>query len=291
MPIRKKKSKRIKSGTPKKLHELAMTLKLLIADDSANTQRIVGLAFNDEDAIVESVSDGEKVMEAVRNFKPDVVLADSFMPGCSGYEICARIKEDPELECTAVVLLAGAFEPFDDVEASRSRCDGHLTKPFSTSDLLQTVHALAEKRRRTQQIGIGTESARMVTQGKETGEAGAEGSNSFQLRNLVSPDVCDSFLGSNRILDLFDGDQLSAAKAAMTASVRKSEVQALQNAPLSGSPATLDVMFSENTLNSIVDAVIRRISAEAIREVAWEVVPELSESIIRRTMEEQNKTL
>jgi CheY-like chemotaxis protein len=292
MPIRKKKSKRTKSGTPKNLRELAMTLKILVADDSANTQTIVGLAFSDEDAIVESVSDGENVMEAVRSFRPDVVLADSFMPGCSGYEICARIKDDPELESTAVVLLAGAFEPFDEVEASRSRCDGHLTKPFSTSDLLQTVHALAEEGWRTQQKGIETENDRMETQGKETGEsgeAGAAGSNSFRLRSLVGPDVCDSFLGPDRILDLFDSDQLSAAKAAMTASVRSSELQALQNAPSAGSPATLDVMFSENTLNGIVDTVIRRMSAEAIREVAWEVVPELSESIIRRTMQEQNK--
>jgi len=267
-----------------------MTLKILVADDSANTQRIVGLAFSDEDAIVESVSEGGKVMEAVRRFKPDVVLADSFMPGCSGYEICARIKEDPELESTAVVLLAGAFEPFDEVEASRSRCDRHLTKPFSTSDLLQAVHALAEEGWRKQRKGIEAERDRMETPGNETGEAGAVESSSFRLRSLVSPDVCDSFLGSNRILDLFDSDQLSAAKASMTASVRRSEIQALQNAPTAESPATLDVMFSENTLNGIVETVIRRMSAEAIREVAWEVVPEISESIIRRTMEEQSKS-
>ena len=270
-----------------------MTIKLLVADDSANTQRFVGLAFNDEAAIVESVSDGEKALEAVRNFKPDVVLADTFMPGCSGYEICARIKEDPELASTAVVLLAGTFEPFDEMEASRVHCDGHLTKPFNTSDLLQTVHALAEERWRAQQKGIEPEGAGMETQGNETGEtreASAAGLNSFRLRNLVSHDVRDSFLGSNRILDLFDSDQLSAAKAAMTASVRRSELEALQNAPSAGSPATLDVMFSENTLNGIVDTVIRRMSAEAIREVAWEVVPELSESIIRRTIEEQNKS-
>ena len=129
----------------------------------------------------------------------------------------------------------------------------------------------------------------METQVNQTGETGAAGSNSFRLRDLVSHDVRNSFLGSNRILDLFDSDQLSAAKAAMTASVRRSELEALQNAPSAGFPATLDVMFSENTLNGIVDSVIRRMSAEAIREVAWEIVPELSESIIRRTIEEQNK--
>jgi hypothetical protein len=154
------------------------------------------------------------------------------------------------------------------------------------------VHALAEKRRQLQQKEIETEGARMETQVIESGETretGTVGSTGFRLRNLVSPDVRDSFLGSDRILDLFDSDQLSAAKMAMTAIVRRSEIEALQNTPSAGAPATLDVMFSEHTLNDIVHAVIRRMSAEAIREVAWEVVPELSENIIRRTIEEQNK--
>ena len=143
-----------------------MTLKLLVADDSANIQKIVGLAFSDEDAIVESVSDGEIALDVVRDFRPDVVLADVFMPGCSGYEICARIKDDPELADTAVVLLAGTFEPFDESEASRARCDGFLTKPFNTSDLLQTVHALAEEGRQTRQDEIETENADMETRAK-----------------------------------------------------------------------------------------------------------------------------
>jgi CheY-like chemotaxis protein len=263
-----------------------MTLKLLVVDDSANIQRIVGLSFSDEDAIVESVSDGENALDTVKDFRPDVVLVDVFMPGCSGYEICARIKEDPELAGTAVVLLAGTFEPFDELEASRAKCDGCLTKPFDSSDLLQTVHALTEKRQQAQPKETEMESAGMDTQINETGKPG---SYRFRLYNFVSPVVCDSFLGSDRILDLFDSDQLSAAKAAMTASVRKTELQALQNEPSAGSAASLDVMFSENTLNSIVDNVMRRMSAEVIREVAWEVVPELSESIIRRTIEEQSK--
>lgn len=263
-----------------------MTLKLLVADDSANIQKIVGLAFSDEDAMVESVSDGGIALDIVRDFRPDVVLVDVFMPGCSGYEICARIKEDPELADTAVVLLTGTLEPFDESEATRAKCNGVLTKPFDISDLLQTVYALAEERQKTRRVEIETENAGMDT---PVNAAGGPGQNSFRFHNLVSPAVRDSFLGSERVLDVFDSDQLDAAKAALTASVRKAELQSTQNAPPFGSAGAVDVMFSESTLNRIVDTVLRRMSAEAIREVAWEVVPELSENIIRRTMEEQNK--
>ena len=55
------------------------------------------------------------------------------------------------------------------------------------------------------------------------------------------------------------------------------------------SSASPDVLLSEDTINTIVDRVMKRMSAEIIREVAWEVVPELSENVIRRTIEEQNK--
>lgn len=263
-----------------------MTIKILVADDSANIQRIVSLAFSDEDAIVESVSDGGTALDVVRDFGPDVVLADVFLPGCSGYEICARIKEDAELADTAVVLLAGTFEPYDESEASRAKCNGFLTKPFNTEDLLRTVQSLAEERQKARNAG-----GENLSTDKDIQTQAAEGAGpkTYRLHNLVSPAVRDSFLGADRVLDLFDSDQLSAAQTALTASIRKAEYLSMQSGSFSGIPPAIDVAFSENTMNRIVDTVLRRMSAEAIREVAWEVVPELSESIIRRTIEEQSK--
>ncbi len=161
-----------------------------------------------------------------------------------------------------------------------------MTKPFDTSDLLQTVHALAEGRQQERHAENETGRVRMDARDTVTGEPE---SNSFRLHNLAGPVVRESFLGSDRILDLFDSDQLSAARAAYAASVQKTDLQAASGATAAESAPTVDVVFSENTLSRIVDTVVRRMSAEAIREVAWEVVPELSESIIRRTIEEQNK--
>ncbi len=252
-----------------------MTLKLLVVDDSPNVQRIVKLAFSSEDAVVESVTDGESALDAAKAFGPDVVLADVCMPGRSGYEICAAIKEDPELALTPVVLLVGTFDPFDEQEASRVGSDGSLTKPFDTSDLLQTVIGLAERRHR-----------------ELYGESAAPGAGApVEAAGMaaVAGDVSDSFLGAGRILDLFDGDELRAAAAARAAQARAAEmrqVEAAVRARAAGEPVSA---ISEKTLNSIVDTVLRRMSAEVIREVAWEVVPELSESIIRRTIEEQER--
>jgi CheY-like chemotaxis protein len=262
-----------------------MTLKLLIADDSATIQKIVALAFSSEDAIVQCVSNGDTALESIQAFKPDVVLADIFMPGCSGYEICARIKEDAGLAHTPVVLLSGAFEPFDEKEASRIKCDGHLIKPFDTAELIDTVLSLAEKRMSAITNDTSVEASVMDMQSKPdlAPESGRPGS-----RGLVNLQVWDSYLGSDRILDLFDKQILNAATSVRTTNDRSRAIAAALKV-LVRSSASPDVLLSEDTINVIVDRVMKRMSAEIIREVAWEVVPELSESIIRQTIEEQKK--
>lgn len=119
-----------------------MPKKLLVADDSVTIQKVISLAFAGEDVVIESVANGDQAIHKAKEIKPDIVLADVFMPGRNGYEVCARIKEDPELSKIPVVLLVGTFEPFDETEASRAKCDAYLTKPFDTSELLQVVHSL-----------------------------------------------------------------------------------------------------------------------------------------------------
>src|SRR5262249_49597419 len=74
--------------------------------------------------------------------RPALVLADIFMPGKNGYEVCDYIKNEPSLSAIPVILLVGAFEPFDSNEASRVKADGHLTKPFEIKVLISAVNSL-----------------------------------------------------------------------------------------------------------------------------------------------------
>jgi len=246
-----------------------MTLRLFVADDSVTIQKIVSLAFGGEDVAIEAVSDGESALEKIRSFKPDVVLADVCMPVCNGYEVCARIKEDPELGHIPVILLVGTFEPFDEAEASRVRSDGFLTKPFDTSELTQTVHSLASR----------TAAPRGRESAAEPGAAttGAISKLSYSsTKGLVTPAAWESFLGEARVLELFDAGSLAAAETGSAASIA------------AGKPVS-EAGLTEDAINKIVERVVRRMSPEVIREVAWEVVPELSESIIRRTVQAQQE--
>ncbi|MDX6611051.1 MAG: hypothetical protein QOD75_237, partial [Blastocatellia bacterium] len=107
-------------------------LKLLIADDSATIQKVVELTFLDEGMEVASAGDGDQALAKLEEFAPDIVLADIFMPGRSGYEVCEAIKHHERFQHIPVMLLVGSFEPFDEAEARRVGADDFLTKPFQS---------------------------------------------------------------------------------------------------------------------------------------------------------------
>jgi len=110
--------------------------KILVADDNSNIQKMVGLALKDQGIDVVAVGNGEAAVRKISDIKPDLVLADVFMPVRNGYEVCQYVKTDPNLSHIPVILLVGAFDPLDEQEAQRVGADGVLKKPFVPPDPL-----------------------------------------------------------------------------------------------------------------------------------------------------------
>jgi CheY-like chemotaxis protein len=131
---------------------------LLLADDSANYQKIIGLTFADEGVRVVTVGNGQDAIDQLLEVQPDIVLADVFMPARNGYEVCEYVKTNEKLKHIPVMLLVGSFEPFDEAEARRVGADDILTKPFqSIRRLIDRVGALVssppvEKERPTAEL-------------------------------------------------------------------------------------------------------------------------------------------
>jgi len=111
-------------------------VKILVADDNSNIQKMVGLALKDQGIDVVAVGNGEAAVRKISDLHPDLVLADIFMPVRNGYEVCKYVKDDPTLSHIPVILLVGAFDPLDEQEAQRVGADGVLKKPFVPPDPL-----------------------------------------------------------------------------------------------------------------------------------------------------------
>jgi CheY-like chemotaxis protein len=110
--------------------------KILVADDNSNIQKMVGLALKDQGIDVVAVGNGEAAVRKISDVRPDLVLADVFMPVRNGYEVCNYVKQDSALSHIPVILLVGAFDPLDEQEAQRVGADGVLKKPFVPPDPL-----------------------------------------------------------------------------------------------------------------------------------------------------------
>ncbi len=105
--------------------------KVLVADDSLNVQKTLTQLLTQAGFEVVTVGNGEHAVRRLAEVKPDLVLADVFMPVRSGFEVCEYIKKSAEFAHVPVLLLASTLEPFDEKEALRVRADGRINKPIS----------------------------------------------------------------------------------------------------------------------------------------------------------------
>ena len=120
--------------------------RILVADDNSNIQKMVALALKDEGIDVVAVGNGDAATRKIPDLRPDLVLADIFMPVRNGYEVCEFVNSVSRYMSTPVVLLVGAFDPLDEQETQRVRADGVLKKPFvPPGPLINMVKALLAK--------------------------------------------------------------------------------------------------------------------------------------------------
>jgi CheY-like chemotaxis protein len=118
--------------------------RILLVDDSPHAQRMGERILTEEGYEVVTVSNADTALIRLDDVDPDVIIADTVMPGRTGYEICHYIKMSPKHHHAKVVLTAGVLEPFDEEQTRRAEADGTLKKPFEASALLATVKPLAE---------------------------------------------------------------------------------------------------------------------------------------------------
>lgn len=115
---------------------------ILLADDSPTIQRLVAQTFADGPFTIVSVSNGESAIKKFEELRPSLVLADIYMPGKNGYEVCSYVKNHASLADTPVILLVGAFDAFDEANAKSVGASANITKPFEPHALVDLVESL-----------------------------------------------------------------------------------------------------------------------------------------------------
>jgi CheY-like chemotaxis protein len=118
---------------------------ILLADDSPHAQRMGDRILREEGYEVVCVADGETAALRLAEVDPDVVIADTRLPGLSGWELCRYVKSSGRH--ARVILTAGSLEELDEAAAISRGCDAFLRKPFEASVVMETVAPLARAAR------------------------------------------------------------------------------------------------------------------------------------------------
>lgn len=120
--------------------------KILVVEDDAAIRRVVVLAVKSAGyAPVLECEAGDEALAAIRREKPALVLLDIMLPGMDGIEVCRRVKSDPALAATAIVLLTARGEEDDIVSGLDAGANDYVTKPFSKEVLLARMRAALRK--------------------------------------------------------------------------------------------------------------------------------------------------
>lgn len=234
-----------------------MSRTILLADDSVTIQKVVELTFLDEGYAVVAVGNGSDAAARLDEVRPDLVIADVHMPGLNGYDLCRRAKSWRAQ--TPVLLLVGTFEPFDKSQFSESGADAVLKKPFDSQELLRQAQDL------------------LRSAPVEAAEPEAEVASGWSLADMATEDL-PSASATVALPSLSAVSQFPAPVPAAPAPATSAAPAAVSTS--SGGP------LSDADVERIAHRVAELISERVVREVSWEVVPDLAEVIIKDRIRE-----
>ncbi len=116
-----------------------MADKILIVEDEENI--LISLEFLMQKAGYDHrvARSGSEALELIGSFRPNLVLLDVMLPGIDGFEVCQRIRENPELNGVKIIMLTAKGRQAEVSKGLALGADAYITKPFSTQSLLEDV--------------------------------------------------------------------------------------------------------------------------------------------------------
>ena len=115
---------------------------VLVVEDSVTQREMITDLLKGSGLNVTVASDGVEALEQIQGHRPDLVVLDIVMPRMNGYEVCRRLKADPNTQGVPVVMCSSKGEEFDRYWGMKQGADAYIAKPFQPTELVGTVKQL-----------------------------------------------------------------------------------------------------------------------------------------------------
>ncbi|MBK8268394.1 MAG: response regulator [Planctomycetes bacterium] len=114
---------------------------LVVDDDKDIVDMLVDILTRDGRFEVKSASNGFDAGALTKEFQPDILLLDYMLPDINGNIVCSRVRSDPQLAETRIIIVSGAVDPAEIESLKAAGADDFIKKPF---DIDQLIRRMAE---------------------------------------------------------------------------------------------------------------------------------------------------
>jgi DNA-binding response OmpR family regulator len=125
-----------------------MAEKILIVDDDVDSLKLIGLMLQRQGYSIVAAQNGEQALSLAESERPDLMLLDVMMPDMDGYEVCRRIRKNPQFAHVPIMMFTAKTLVDDKVAGFEAGADDYLTKPTHPAELAARIKLVLERSKR-----------------------------------------------------------------------------------------------------------------------------------------------
>ena len=176
--------------------------RVLVVDDTPANVRLLDAVLRPRGFDIVTATSGQEALEVIAMQPPDVVLLDVQMPGMNGYEVCRRVREDPELAALPIIMVTASLSE-ERTLALEAGADDFIVRPFDQAELVARVRSLVRIKSYHDQLQLQASELAALNESLEerVGQQVAELEQLRRLRRFLSPHLADVVLEAGELLE------------------------------------------------------------------------------------------
>jgi DNA-binding response OmpR family regulator len=123
-----------------------MAAKVLVVEDDPAARRLVSFALEQEGFEILTAANGLEGLKKTQAEKPELLVLDVMLPGLDGFEVCHRLRSDPETEGVLILMLSAKAQDSDRNTGLKMGADDYLAKPADPLEVTARVKGLLEQK-------------------------------------------------------------------------------------------------------------------------------------------------